>query len=176
MPRASAISLLLGEEPGQRWEQRGRGVRRRNFSVLLWFPILLSSNPSLTVQKCSGLPGQWILMNPSSDGTWVRGRQLQAAHLLQARCQESLPSQMCVFNTASHLPCCYHMPMAPGHSHSVPPSPPVMMGRNGFVSPVSSLSAGTPSSGISMLPPSPCHFHPPRRTPDSHWEISHHAA
>lgn len=28
-----AISLLLGEEPGQRWEQRGRGVRRRNFSV-----------------------------------------------------------------------------------------------------------------------------------------------
>lgn len=115
-------------------------------------------------------------MNPSSDGTWVSGRQLQATHLLQARCQESLPSQMCVFKTISHLS------MLLPHAHGPRAQPlcsPITLyhdGRNGSVSPVSSLSAGIPSSNISMLLPSPCHFHPPKRIPDSHWAISHHAA
>lgn len=175
MPRASNFSFTWG---GARTKVGAEGERgqEEEFQRYCHFQGWVS-NPSLTVRKRSGLPGQWVLMNPASDGTWVRGRQPQAAHLLQAGCQQSLPSQMCVFRTASHLPCCHHMPMAPGHSPSVPPWPPsIMTGRSSSVTPVSSLSAGTPSSSISMLPSPPSHFHLPKTTPDSLWEILHHAA
>lgn len=176
MPRASNFSFTWGGartkvgaegERGQEEEfQRVTVASKAEFQILLW----LCGN----AQGCLASGSWWILHQMALGLEEGSHRQLTCFRL-----GVSNPYQVkCVY---LGLPVTSHAvttcPWPQGTATLFPHDPPsIMTGRSSSVTPVSSLSAGTPSSSISMLPSPPSHFHLPKTTPDSLWEILHHAA